>query len=309
MTRYSPQTDRVIALVNLLAANPHIGFTLAEITRRLKLQKPTVYPMLMAMAEAGFVVRHPVTKLFRLGPALIPVGEAAAEALPMLETARAAVHRIRDELDVDCLAWTMSGGYSTLVDFAIGRGPQAFHLRKGQRIRLASPMGAVVMAWADEDGIRKWADLDEGQPIPPGIADALATIRQRGYSTELCQLSFEVTARLLEEVRRNIVPKEEAALFESFARKLRPHEHPLMTTLDRNAIYDVVGISAPVFDREGEVVMAFVITPFPTATSGRTLHLLGTRLCAEAELATAIIGGRRPERTRGAMADVEAVLP
>ena len=74
MPRPSPQTDRVVTLLNILAADPSAGLSIAEIARRLGINKATCYPMLAALQDAGWLVRHPVRRTFHLGPALVPLG-------------------------------------------------------------------------------------------------------------------------------------------------------------------------------------------------------------------------------------------
>ena len=76
MPRASPQTDRVVAVVELLTAHPGADFTLAELARRLGVSKPTCYPMLAALTRSGWLLRHPTRKTYRLGPALVPAGSS-----------------------------------------------------------------------------------------------------------------------------------------------------------------------------------------------------------------------------------------
>ena len=71
MARPSPQTDRVVALVGLLASSPDATITLAEATRRLRVNKSTCHSMLTALTEHAWLLRDPVRKTYRLGPALV----------------------------------------------------------------------------------------------------------------------------------------------------------------------------------------------------------------------------------------------
>lgn len=80
MARPSPQTERLVSLVDAIAARPDEGLTLSEIARHLAVTPATCHPMLVSLAELGWLVRHPVRRTYRLGPALIAVGRAAARA-------------------------------------------------------------------------------------------------------------------------------------------------------------------------------------------------------------------------------------
>ncbi|HYL50415.1 MAG TPA: helix-turn-helix domain-containing protein, partial [Acidimicrobiia bacterium] len=109
MARPSPQTDRVIALVELLAARPGQGFTLAELTRRLRVNKSTCHSMLTTLAGAGWLLRDPYRKTYRLGPALATVGRAAASGFPALDIARAAMVDVGLEVAAHCAALGVAG--------------------------------------------------------------------------------------------------------------------------------------------------------------------------------------------------------
>src|SRR5438034_10332187 len=98
MTRPSPQTDRVVALVDVLMSRPGEGFTLAELTRQLRVHKQSCHSMLQALREAGWVVRHPTRRTYRLGPALIAVGRAAAAESPGAELVHDVLQTLADEL-------------------------------------------------------------------------------------------------------------------------------------------------------------------------------------------------------------------
>src|SRR2546422_354077 len=62
MARPSPQTDRLISVVDLLASRPGEGLTLSDIARRLGLSPVTCHPMLASLLGAGWLVRHPTRK-------------------------------------------------------------------------------------------------------------------------------------------------------------------------------------------------------------------------------------------------------
>ena len=62
MARPSPQTNRVVALVEILAARPNEALTLAEVTRRLGVNKSTCYSMLQALTEVGWLLRDPFAR-------------------------------------------------------------------------------------------------------------------------------------------------------------------------------------------------------------------------------------------------------
>ena len=74
MALFSQPTARALAILDLLMANPQQAFGLTEMTRRLNLNKATCHAILTTMANYGFLVQHPKTKAYRLGPSIIAAG-------------------------------------------------------------------------------------------------------------------------------------------------------------------------------------------------------------------------------------------
>ena len=68
--RPAPGVERVVAVLNFLAAHPDESFTLSELARRLDLNKATCHALLMPLTQAGYLLRHPTRMNYTLGPAL-----------------------------------------------------------------------------------------------------------------------------------------------------------------------------------------------------------------------------------------------
>jgi DNA-binding IclR family transcriptional regulator len=74
--RPSPQTDRVVATINLLA-DTESGLTLSEIGRALSVDVSSCVHLLAALTASGYVVRDPDDRRYHLGPALVRPGAVA----------------------------------------------------------------------------------------------------------------------------------------------------------------------------------------------------------------------------------------
>jgi DNA-binding IclR family transcriptional regulator len=279
--RPSPQTDRVIALVNFLSSDAPGGASLSEIARRLKLSKQALYPMLAALTDTGFVLRHPLTKAFQLGPSLIPVGEAAARALPVLELARAAARRLHDALGVMVHIYAISGGFATAVEI-LDSGTHDFPmLRVGHRFRLAAPGGALSMAWAPAAAVRDWAGVGEDESLPEALERSLAAIRARGYSIELLNLAPEIFAQFMRELKNHIHPREEQVIVDAMSKRMLAHEQTMLDEVEATQSYDVASVSAPVFDRRGNASLIIGLSAFTQRLTGAEIESLGTMLLKE----------------------------
>lgn len=267
MPRPSPQTDRVIALTRLLAAHPDEGFSMAEISRRLRLNKATLYPMMATLTEAGWLVRDPVVKTFRLGSELIALGEAAGRRLPATQLARPAMVELATNLGVTCAAFTASDGVATLTDQVWDVRSTVQPLRAGLWAPLRAPFGAVFAAWADEATVDEWLDGADRTEH----ADALRAIRERGYVVELRTSATELGGG------GNLVEV------------LVEHRGLLAHALDPAAPYAVSTIEAPVFDRDGHVELALVLVGLPRTMTGAEIATMAGELVA----ATARLSGER----------------
>src|SRR5262245_58621931 len=104
MARPAPAATRALAILDLLAANPDDVFTLAELGKRLDLSAGSAHAIVNAMAEAGYLVRHPTNRSYSLGPAVVAIGNAALDRHPVIAAARDEMKRLADDFDAECMA-------------------------------------------------------------------------------------------------------------------------------------------------------------------------------------------------------------
>jgi len=302
MPRPSPQTDRVVAVVELLTAHPAADFTLAELARRLGVSKPTCYPMLAALTRSGWLLRHPTRKTYRLGPALVPVGRAAATGTPVLDLARPRMVELAEECGLACLALAPSGDALVVAELVASPAPggKAFGLRLGDRIPPRPPLGAVLVAWQGDSAIDMWL-RGGGSPAPPErraryLRD-LAAVRERGYAVELRAPIQERVAWLADELRTAVRDRRATAhihdLVDQAVGELTDEE-VLLTDIAPDRSYRVSSINAPVFDVDGSVALTLCLIDAPTPLPGTDVAATGNRIRAVTTDITRLLGGRLP---------------
>ncbi|BDH59109.1 hypothetical protein MTP03_40480 [Tsukamurella sp. PLM1] len=81
MSRTSPPTERVVAVLEFLSRHERERFGISELARRVGLSKPTCLGIAATLVESGYLIRDDRDKTYRLGPALIPLGRAARTSL------------------------------------------------------------------------------------------------------------------------------------------------------------------------------------------------------------------------------------
>lgn len=260
----------MIAITRLLAAHPDEGFTITDLARRLRMNKATFYPMVVALAEAGWLVRDPWTKTYRLGPELITLGEAAATSLPAVPLARPAMVELATELGVTCAAFTAADGTVTLVDQVWDPRSTTQPLRPGLWARVRAPFGAVFVAW-DDDALDAWVGDAEARPY----RRAIEASRTRGYVVELS------------------VPGVAVPGTGSVNAMLDAGPELLLGDIDRRATYAVSTVEAPVFDAPMRVAMSLVLVGLPRTMTGKDVDGYGKRLVDAASTITSLLRAER----------------
>ena len=85
---------RVIDVMNFLAARPTESFTLTEIALHLGLSNGSAHRVLTTLAESQYLSRHPKTKTYSLGMALVAIGQAALAKHRDIDIARRELTRL-----------------------------------------------------------------------------------------------------------------------------------------------------------------------------------------------------------------------
>jgi len=282
VTRRSPQAERIIGIINYLTVNPSDdGVTIAEIARRLGVNKATCYPMLEALTEAGFLLRDPSRKTFNLGPAMIAAGNVAAKKDPRRELARRTMLDMADELNLTCWLVSADDTHLRVIDQAWRSRRPIPMMRVGERVRMSPPLGSVFMAWAGQRRVERW--LHEGL-VPdaeyPLYLERMAGIRAAGYAVSLEEPTREYRV-LAKQLSATTTPAERALLRDQLTPDCTLGSHWLLTELEMDREYLATSIDAPIFYGTGQVGLAIGVMMLPVLP-GRDILKLGERVSAAA---------------------------
>ena len=285
MARPAPAIDRCIAVLNHLAAHPTDTFTLSELARDLDLNKATAHAMLNTLADAGYLVRDTTAKTYGLGPVLIAVGNAALESTPAARLAQPQMSALSREFDLECVASTAIAEEIVILARAGTPRPLGINVQPGQRIPLAPPLGTVFVAWSGPDAIDRWLSHvgpDQSEEDLERYRQALATVRQRGYSVAL---GGEGQQRLVSALREaGHEPR----------RSRRGGDEYALVELAGSTSYRINHIGAPVFGPRGEVALGLFLIGFRGQIAAEEVPRYAERLLDAAEDVTAALRGRAP---------------
>jgi DNA-binding IclR family transcriptional regulator len=287
VTRRSPQTERIIDLINLLTVDPSgQGVTISELARRLGVSKATCYPMLEALTSAGFLIRNASRKTYHLGPALIAAGNAASRRAPTLELAREAMLWLGLELQRSAWLYQVDGTHLRVIDQAWQPRDGTPPIRVGEQYAAIPPRGAAFVAWATPKQIESWLDRASVSPEERvRYLAQLATIRADGYAVTLQETPVDQLRELAAQLANAPGPVERSQLVDRMAPQLAMGPGALLCAPTHDRQYSVNSIDAPIFTGSGEITLALGLTNL-SSISGREIIELAEQVKKSANAIT-----------------------
>src|SRR5262245_48887564 len=176
----SPPTERVVAVMHLLAAQPERNFSLADISRSLGISRATGHAILTTLARHRWVAKDERTAAYSWGPAMGALVRPTngSEFRPLLqelsESVGAQVFLARRD------------GASLVVSDSVGESLAAPPVKAGLRMPLVAPFGRDYVAWAGDKAIETWLK-GIGPPssrLRHRLTTVLSEVRERGYVIE-----------------------------------------------------------------------------------------------------------------------------
>jgi DNA-binding IclR family transcriptional regulator len=296
MERQSPPTDRVVRVLNLLAEEPHQPFTLTELAQRLDITKATCLGIVGALVRAGYLVRHPDAKTYRLGPALLALGRAAQDSFVTLEVARPHLQQLTEQFGRSCTVSTVIGTDLVVLERTGLPGSLDHAIQVGQRYPYAPPSGAVFAIWQSDQAIDHWLSAFPPVPLDRNRLQALAqSSRRTGYvverMSEVSVSSFTLLAGLTASNLSPAVINAFSAIVAAF-----PDRYYLEDELAREPQLPVSDICTPTYTAQGAPELLLGMFVLGTVSSSDVTEY-GLALRDAADAITNQVGGRNPWRT------------
>jgi DNA-binding IclR family transcriptional regulator len=286
--RLSPAAERVMSILTFLGRHPDERFTMSALARELKMNKATAHTLLLTLTARGFLLRHPSEKTYRLGPALVALGESAVlDEREAADFAHVEMRKISEELEMMCVVSAAVGEEIIILSRVDPYQRIRGYPRPGQRLPFAAPVGAVFMAWSSRNEVRSW--LERGGPKAVKSTDyylgALAGVRERGFAVNLLPVSGSQFAATVDVEADFATPSQLLSQAEFDYLFRRPDEAG-------NAA--AVNLIAPVFHADGRVLLSLTVEAPVETGDDQGLLAHGRRLLEASRRVTESIRGVAP---------------
>jgi DNA-binding IclR family transcriptional regulator len=293
--RASPPTDRVVRVLDFLAARADQRFGVSELARRLDLSKPTCLGIVTSLCDAGYLVRDPDDKTYRLGPSLITLGHKAQESMRVSPAARDQLRQLSERFGVTAALSGVIDDRITLLDLV---SPAAARpgVEIGQSYPFAPPVGLMFVLW-DDQALAEWLAKEPTLPLrtPTHRLDrVVATCRAGGYLVERQTPAGRRLYSLMAGMSSEL-PDELRALLGELVSDVGERVYLTDETSGGRARHDISVISAPVFDHHRRQVMVASLH-IGKALTDKEIIAYARALVASADAVTKQLGGARPDQ-------------
>jgi DNA-binding IclR family transcriptional regulator len=287
----SPPTERVVAIMGLLGAQPARAFSLAEISRGLGISRATGHAILSTLASHHWVVRD-AAAAYSWGPGIASLAKPAGNRI---------FHGILQELAESTATQVFlarrDANNLVVVDSA-GESASGMRVDRGLRMPLVAPFGRDYIAWSAAPAQRAWL---EGIGKPSGalsrrITAVIAEIRARGYAIERLSREYVQVYTALRALGGDGEPDAITARIARAFADLTVIDI-LRAELTETSTHSIATISAPITDEDGVVSMSISAAPF-TDLAAATVEHLGEQVRAGAQRIEAHIALRAAPDTR-----------
>lgn len=180
--------SRALSVLGAFTAEDH-ELSAADLQKRVRLTRPTLYRLLHTLERNGFVTCTGEPQRFRLGPAVTQLVHVWSASLDLGALALPTMQSIREQTGETVALFVPAGGYRTCVAELPSLHPLNFRRGVGHRERIVlGASGRIILAFADDglEEVRRYAQSHRLQVTP--YARELERVRRRGYAVSRSEL-------------------------------------------------------------------------------------------------------------------------
>jgi len=181
--------DRTVEVLTSLAEAPH-GSGITELSRRHHIPKSTLHRMLNSLRRHEFIVQDNLTRRYRLGPALIRLGQPFSAGEALRRSSSPYLRRLSTETGCTAFLTVWSEGDPVCTALAEGRAGGS-SVAAGSRLPLhAAAAARALLAFMPEAAARDlilssapFPPLTDTTPTAPeDVLHQVQETRRRGYA-------------------------------------------------------------------------------------------------------------------------------
>lgn len=170
-------------------AFPDRSYSVAQLAETLSLPPSTIHRILKTFCELNYVTKDESSHLYKLGPALIPLGKAATHNVQLREASKPILRELSSETNEDSFLVILAGYKGYVVEKVEGPNNLKVVETFGYEVDLHwGAMRKVLLAYQSDEFIREY--MKHGLSASPSHAKfdqssllhELDTIRQEGVA-------------------------------------------------------------------------------------------------------------------------------
>jgi DNA-binding IclR family transcriptional regulator len=230
-------------------------------------------------------------------------GGALTDQLRKTDVIRPDIEQLATTLSARCIVTARVGESLVVTASATGVDAGSAATLVGAQFPFAPPMGAVFVAWGDDDEISRWLAAIAAEEERAQYRERVAAVRLRGYAVGLLSPAQREFAFVVEQLSTRGAAGTPESL-PALVRDLEADPVDLSPEVKRSIRH----VTAPVFDRNDAVCLSITLHGFadPTPHGGIDVYverLLETAQSATRRLQSPSCDGRADAASRRPQAD------
>jgi len=189
---YAPLTVKKALSILYVLAEEKEALGLAELAKKLGLNRSTAYRLVLALTEGGFVKQDPATQKYALGLKIVELAGDILNKMEIREVARPYLKRLMELSGETAHLGILEKGQIVFIDKIDGPEVVRFFTHLGKRFpAYVTSIGKAILAYLPKEDLENVLKLQSFQAHTPNtivnkqdFRDHLNLVRSKGYAID-----------------------------------------------------------------------------------------------------------------------------